>query len=106
MRMKWIIMLCIVVLLAGCRTGPPWQAWRFEGPQDMDEREYPPLYIQGWQDGCESGTSGSANHYYKFFYKFKQDATLAQNRIYYKGWKDAFDYCQRYTSQWNFRRFL
>jgi len=64
------------------------------------------LYRDGWIDGCESGVSATTNLWYKFQYKFKQDAYKAQNRVYYKGWKDAFDYCQRYIYQYERRYFM
>jgi len=112
-RVKIYIIISGLMLLPACeqwkggvaaRPGPPWQAWMFDGPPPG--REYTPLYVQGWKDGCESGTSASSNQWYKMFYKFKQGAILAQNRVYYKGWKDSFDYCQRYIYQYTRRHVL
>jgi hypothetical protein len=100
-RVVYIGILCLV-LLSGCRTGSPWQQWMFEGPPPG--KDYHPLYVDGWVHGCESGTSAAANHWYKFSYKFKQDPLKAQNRVYYKGWKDAFDYCQRHVYTWKNRQ--
>lgn len=56
----------------------------------------PPIYQQGWLDGCESGFSGYANNFDKFWHKFKQDPELAQNSVYYRIWKDAYAYCANY----------
>ncbi len=92
--------------MLGTQAGPPWQQWMYEGPPKVEGKDYQPLYVEGWRHGCESGTSASANQWYKFFYKFQQDAVLAQNRVYYKGWKDAFDYCQRYIYQYTRRHIL
>ncbi len=103
--MKNIAILVILMFtLTACQAGPPWQKWMYEGPPPG--KEYTPLYVEGWQAGCESGVSASSNHWYKFHHEFRQDPILAQNRVYYKGWKDAFDYCRRYIYQWNRRKWL
>lgn len=74
----------------------------FEGPPPG--KEYTPLYVEGWKDGCHTGVSATANYWYKMYYGFKQDPIKAQDRVYYKGWKDAFTYCNRWIYQWNRRR--
>ncbi len=99
---KLFMLICILLLSStGCTAGPPWQQWMFEGPPPG--REYHPLYVDGWVDGCESGTSATANPWYKMQYKFRQDPIKAQNKVYYKGWKDAFNYCNRYIYQYKRR---
>jgi len=103
LRHLLIVCLCLTSLSA-CRAGPPWKQWMFNGPPPG--REYTPLYAEGWRHGCESGASATTNHWYKFHYKFSQDPIKAQNRVYYKGWKDAFDYCQRYIYQYERRPFI
>lgn len=104
---KQLMMISItLVMLSACSAGPPWAQWIYDGPPDVPGVTYPPLYVKGWQDGCESGASASANHWYKFQHEFRQDWRLAQNRVYYKGWKDAFDYCQRYINQYNRRTLI
>lgn len=103
-----IIAILLLIMLTSCRAGPPWQAWMYDGPPGAKKNpnKYHPTYVEGWQDGCHTGVSMTTNHWYKFFYTFKQDAIKAQNRIYYKGWKDAFDYCQRYIYMYERRSFL
>ncbi len=103
MMQQFTISTFIVLLLVGCTAVPPWQRWMQEGPPKREGVEYPPLYVEGWVDGCETGISATANQWYKFSYKFQQDPILAQDRIYYRGWKDAFDYCQRFQYQWRGR---
>lgn len=102
--MRRIITFIMIMLLSGCGAGPPWKTWMFEGPPPG--QDYTPLYVDGWKDGCETGVSATTNHFYKFQYDFKQDPIRAQNRVYYKGWKDAFDYCQRYIYQYERRSFI
>jgi hypothetical protein len=98
-------MICVIlVTISACTAVPTWRQWMLEGPPPG--QEYPPLYIEGWQDGCESGISASSNQWYKLHYSFQQDPYKAQDRVYYKGWKDAFDYCQRYMYQWKSRALL
>lgn len=101
-RLTLITLTLSVLVLNACVAGPPWKRWMFEGPPPG--KEYTPLYVKGWKDGCHTGTSATSNNFYKFQYKFKQDALLAQNRVYYKGWKDAYDYCQRYMFLYFSRR--
>lgn len=96
----------LVIALSGCRAGAPWQAWMYEGPPKQEGVEYPPLYVEGWKDGCETGVASTTNHYYKFFYDWRQDAQLAQNKVYYQGWRDAFDYCNRYMFQYMSKSFF
>ena len=98
-----ITLFATLLILSACRAGPPWMSWMFEGPKDMHEKDYPPLYLEGWKDGCESGTSATVQDWYRQFYRFKQDAYKSQDKVYYKGWKDAFEFCQRYLYQYKKR---
>ncbi len=108
--MRIIYVVTFALLLTGCnqietgltRPGPIWQQWMYDGPPPG--QEYPPLYVLGWQHGCETGVAANANHYYKFYLRFRQDWQLAQNTVYYRGWRDAFDYCQRYMFEYLSRR--
>lgn len=93
------------LLVTSCswlKPGPPWQAWMYEGPPG-DNSTLPPLYLEGWKDGCHTGVHTNTAIIYKPFFGWKQDPIKAQNRVYYKGWKDAFDYCQRYIWQYEKR---
>lgn len=60
---------------------------------DLTPPDGPPIYQQGFKDGCESGYSGYGNNFNKMFWKWKQDPKLAQDKVYYQIWKDAYDYC-------------
>jgi len=108
--MKRIMMILLAgLLLASCRPypGPPWQQWMYDGPPaSPDGRPYPPLYVTGWQHGCETGTGAISNTYYRMFHSWRQDAGLAQNKVYYQGWKDGLDYCYRYLYQYLSKPFL
>ena len=84
------------------KPGSPSMRWIFDGPpKKEDGKEYPPLYDEGWKDGCETGATAGTNAFYKFFGGFKQDAYKAQDPTYHTGWKDSFNYCQRYIYQYN-----
>ena len=103
----WMGLIVMLMGGSGCtKSGPPWAHWMEDGPPKKEGVTYPPMYVKGWQDGCHTGISANTNLYYRFFYDFKQDASLVMNDIYYRGWKDAFDYCQRYTVAYYGRKFL
>lgn len=59
----------------------------------MEPPPGPPIYQQGFRDGCESGFSGYASSFHKLFYTFKQDPELTSNQMYYRIWKDSYAYC-------------
>lgn len=93
--MKHIITVLLLLTLAGC-TGAHGKidlrkplSFHFTPPPG------PPEYEQGWMDGCESGSNAYVNPFYKTFkfYKYKQDAELRNNKMYYQVWKDAYFYC-------------
>ena len=56
-----------------------------------------PEYNKGWKEGCESGLSGMSNSFYASFYTHKIDVTMVNNEVYYKAWKDSYDYCKQYS---------
>ncbi len=106
--MKYIAVIGLVAALTACspRSGPPWMAWMEEGPPPQEGVVYPELYVVGWKQGCQTGISSNTTHFNKFFYKYEQDSKLIMDDVYYRGWKDAFDYCQRYTKTYYARKFL
>lgn len=99
--MKKVITFFIIIVLTGsisaCRstTGEGFD-WTAAASFDTSTVVGPPEYVQGWRDGCETGRSAYANHFYKMFLTVKQDEQLAQNPVYYQVWKDAYLYCWFY----------
>lgn len=98
---KLLLLSVIMMLLTSCnsqfkpRVGAPWmQDMLTQGP------EGPTNFRKGWRDGCETGISSTANRLQRSFYHFKQDYQLAQDPVYYKGWKAAYNYCNRYVFQY------
>jgi len=94
--MKYLTILATIFLLSGCYSAPhavkP-HGWLFKQvPQDA-----PNKYKLGWKDGCESGLSSMTNTAYKTFYSFKQDPVLRENPVYYKAWKDTYNFCRHYA---------
>ena len=86
------------------KPGSPQMKWIYDHPPKSENGKSPdPLYVEGWQDGCETGASANSNSFYRYMNDFKQDSVKAQNELYYKGWKDAFNYCGRYIYQYNRR---
>jgi len=102
-----IFLLGLVLVSCHPSPGPPWQQWMYDGPPPSpDGKPYPDLYVLGWQHGCQTGADAQSNNFYKTFSGWRQDATLAQNKVYYRGWQDAFGYCSRYIQQYNSRQFF
>ncbi len=109
---KKIYILAFLLTLTSCgtysesyfdvsRPGSPTMRWMYDGPPSRDDgKQYPPMYVDGWKDGCETGASANTNDFYKYYNHFKQDWKKAQDDVYYKGWKDAFSYCGRYIYQY------
>lgn len=101
--MKKIILYVILSLgLSACQNVPVWKYSMFERPEGGGN--YPPLYLEGWQDGCESGADASANHLYKFKYSFRQKWQLLNNAAYVNGWENAYSHCRKYVLQHNLRK--
>lgn len=94
------VILIVLISVTGCRgkfiseksiTAP--KPFGMGGPpKDAD-----PLYLQGWDDGCETGLSTMVTGFYKTHYEFKQDPYKANNPVYYKAWKDSYTYCRQYA---------
>ena len=98
---KIFVLTAILLLTSNCadfrpRVGPPWmQDFLQNGPKDGSV-----LFKAGWKDGCMTGVSVNANRLQRHFYRFTQDAELAQNKEYYTAWKTSYTYCQRYIAQY------
>lgn len=97
--MKKYLTILILLMITACQNVPLWKYSMFERP--AGNRPYPPLYLQGWRDGCESGANASSNYFYKFKYKFKQDWQLLDDRTYMSGWEAAYEQCRKYILQHN-----
>lgn len=91
-----ILMLLTLLSLGGCKNFHFKPGWARPASFDMEPPPGPPIYQQGFRDGCESGYSGYANDFNKLFYTWKQDPQLTENKVYYQIWKDAYSYCALY----------
>ncbi len=101
--MKKIILILIIAInifsLSACNNVPVWKYSMFKRPSNNNY--YPPLYLKGWQDGCESGAQASSNYFYRAKYEFKQDWRLLNNPTYINGWEDSYNQCRKYILQNN-----
>ena len=99
--MKIIFLILAIFIVSSCRgqifseSNPiaP-KPFQMGGP---DRENADPIYLSGWDDGCNTGLSTMNHGYYKSFYAFKQDPYMARNPMYYKAWKDAYTYCRQYS---------
>lgn len=91
----------LFVVLAGCYSAPDWvkpKPWGI-----MRGVDGPPIFMQAWKDGCETGLSEFGNSAYKTFYRFKQDLALVGNPEYHTTWKQAEQFCKHYVYKWGNR---
>lgn len=98
----------IIILLSACTPNPlpAWKRHILDRPPNTENQQIPKLYLEGWQDGCRTGVGMYSTFLYQNYWGWRQDAIKAQNQVYYKGWKDAFDYCGRYMWSYNKKDFL
>ena len=56
-----------------------------------------PDFVRGWKDGCEVGSAGGSNTFYKMFYRSNaiDGFKFAGNTDYRDAWNNAFWYCYR-----------
>jgi hypothetical protein len=102
-NMKSLKKICLILTLlsslSACHNVPAWQYGMFKRP--AGNHSYSPVYIKGWQDGCESGAQASATYLYRLRYNFKQDWQLLNNNYYVNGWEAAYNHCRKYILQHN-----
>ena len=97
--MRYIVALILILYITGCTEivrllpiSDPLAA-----PEISSAPDGPPAFRKGWRDGCETGTSASANVFYKQAYYFKRDYSIVQkDPDYNTGWGSGFWYCSRY----------
>tara|TARA_B100001564_G_scaffold347324_1_gene347956 strand:+ start:126 stop:449 length:324 start_codon:yes stop_codon:yes gene_type:complete len=94
--------LLALLVLSGCHNVPMWKYDMFKRP--YGNKPYPAEYIQGWQDGCESGAEASATHFYRLKYEFRQDWSMLNNTLYVSGWESAYNHCRKYVLQHNLNK--
>lgn len=99
---KFIGLFILLTLISGCVV--PWKIFSADSkfapkPYRMGSppKDANPDYLEGWNDGCETGLSTMNHSYYKSFYKFKQDPYKLNNERYYKAWRDSYHYCRQYS---------
>ncbi len=89
----YIVIISIVFLLNGCKYWHSNVGWA-RPASIVTELDYgPEIYRQGYKEGCSSGYSGYANNFNKMFWKWQQDTKLVTNTMYYRVWRDAYNYC-------------
>jgi len=78
------MLLIAVLLLASCK---PVQMY-------FIDREGPPDYVQGFDDGCQSGISSGGSILRRLFYWYKKDPERLDNKLYTQGWGEGWGYCR------------
>jgi len=98
---KILLLMMMVAQLTACTYFHVDPGWAKPPELDMEPPPGPPIYQQGFKDGCQSGLSGYGYSGVKLFWKWKQDSQLASNKVYYQIWKDAYAYCAYYAMMEN-----
>ena len=97
---KALIAILLTLSLSGC-MGKIFSEDSFFAPKPFGmegpSRDADPIYLAGWDDGCQTGMSTMVMSYYKNFYEYTFDHELSRNATYYKAWKDAYTYCRQYA---------
>ena len=91
--LRLALIVLMLISLGGCYNMHHSLSWAKPAEFSMEPPPGPPEYQQAFKDGCESGFSGYGNNFNKMFWTWKQDPELAQNKVYYQMWKDAYAYC-------------
>lgn len=105
-RTSSVILLLIISasVVVGCR-GKTFSDKNFFAPRYLrlgsPDPNAPPDYLDGWNDGCESGKGTMVQSYHKMFYGYKRDHSRDNNPMYYKAWKDAYTYCRQYAFRYS-----
>jgi len=98
---KHFTKLIFLIILLFAYSCSPKMARIFPGIAD---KEFPetlknssPDFIRGWKDGCEVGSSGGSNTFYKIFYRSNaiDGFKFSGNNDYRDAWVNAFWYCYR-----------
>lgn len=90
------VLFLLTIGLGGCYNVPKSvkpMAWIF----DQMPKNAPPMFKQGWIDGCTTGLAGMTSPYFRSFYHFTQDPKLRTDPTYYKVWKDTYTFCRHYA---------
>lgn len=91
---KTLFIICTLIGLSACTSH---KGFDLSKPLSLDTRppEAPPVYQQGWVDGCESGLSATSEKMQLFFevHKYHYDANLRYNNMYDKAWQYAYKHC-------------
>lgn len=92
LKLKYLILGIILCLFIACAPKPFLLSL---------EREGPPLFSQGYREGCESGLAAFGNSYYKTFYSFKKTPEAIGDPVYEDGWGQGYGYCKTYVLRWS-----
>ena len=90
-----LIMLLLVVSVSACRNQTLYKPKPFglTGPS----QDAPENYLDGWNDGCETGIGTMSTTWYKTFYGYKINTHMMEDAEYSRAWRDAYTYCRHFA---------
>lgn len=84
--MNKILHVVMFLLISGCA------AQQLKWERETLTRQGQPLeYIDGYEDGCSSGTKAAGNPYFRFA---KDVRRFQVDELYAQGWRDGFEVCK------------
>ncbi len=78
------MVLCLLIGTSACK---PIQMY-------MIDRKGPPDYVQGFDDGCDSGVASSGSILQRVFSPYRRDPEKIDNSLYKTGWSEGYNYCR------------
>lgn len=103
MHMRFLQIICVMLLLlgtSGCIREGKFYPWWAKAP-NLDLLEAPngpPVYQQGYKDGCQTALSAWSPAYNAVWWSFKQDPKLRYDPVYSQIWGDAYGYCAAFVN--------
>lgn len=91
--------MAITGVLTGCASLSPEEQMARE-MKGVTNSSMPPMFINGYYDGCQSGMSAGGNN----AFNYAKDMSNANDAQYKQGWEDGFRICQSRQVQRNNQR--
>ncbi len=97
MTLKHILACTLAAsFLTACATPTPAEVLAREMVGVTNSKQ-PPLFVEGYQDGCQSGLSAGGNNAFQYVKNLQKTS----NTQYKQGWEDGFRVCQSRQIQRN-----
>lgn len=90
MKPRYLLIVMIATLIAGCATTKPSPKPKIDQPQ-VNLAGYPPPFREGYLDGCNSARQNTQS--------IRDDERYKNDSMYAAGWRDGYDICSNKQHQ-------